>query len=71
MFEGKTDAAFNLLSEGGRGTPLHLDQPADSTSNWGVTVREQHIREVEFAHPGICYVITVLLHVCTCTCILP
>ena len=38
MFEGKTHAALNHLSEGGRGTPLHLDQPADSTSNSGVIV---------------------------------
>ena len=56
MFEGKTHAALNRLSEGGRGTPLHLDQPADSTSNSGVTVRE----DVKEKHP-------VGLHVLVCT----
>ena len=40
MFVGKTHATLNLLSEGGRGTPLHLDQPAESTYNSRVTVRE-------------------------------
>ena len=40
MFEGRTHAALNLLSDGGRGSPLSLDEPADQANKSGKTVRE-------------------------------